>query len=141
MFSLLGSGSMFISVTRLRLRSRKFLLPLLWHIFHVRKQVGSAKDCRQFKLRVERQGKKLIFWTLSLWTDKGTMQAFRNGGPHGKVMPHLRHWCDEASYTNWESNDEALPEWLLASEHLKLHGKPSFVNFPSEAHQAGQTVG
>src|SRR6185295_19698836 len=88
----------FISVTRLRVRSARFLFPFLWAVFFIRRQLVRAEGNRGFQLRNESQ---MTFWTLSAWADEAAMKAFMLSGPHRKSMPKLMEWCDEASVGHW----------------------------------------
>src|SRR5436190_7759566 len=74
-----NEAMVFISVTRLRLRSARFLFPFLWSVFFIRRQLTGAEGNRGFQLRNESQ---MTFWTLSAWTDEAAMKAFMLSGPH-----------------------------------------------------------
>ena len=63
----------FLSVTRLRIRSRRFLPAFLWHVFFVRRQVSRAPGGLGFRL--DNEGPH-VFWTLSAWKDEAAMRAF-----------------------------------------------------------------
>jgi len=45
--------------------------------------------------------KHRTYWTLTLWDNEKSMKAFRGSGAHGRVMPKLVEWCDEAAYAHW----------------------------------------
>lgn len=64
------------------------------------------------------------------------MKAFRGSGAHAQVMPRLAEWCDEASYTHWESAVASVPTWEEAYERLVTEGRLSRVAHPSPDHEA-----
>jgi heme-degrading monooxygenase HmoA len=76
------------------------------------------------------------FWTLTTWEDEKAMKAFRGSSAHGKVMPRLAHWCDEASYANWEAARLDVPSWEEAYERLVAGARLSRINHPSPEHEA-----
>jgi len=124
---------MFVSVTRLRVRSLFFLPFFLWQTRQSEAQVKKAPGFVGGRLLVD---KHRTFWTLSVWESEKNMKAFRGSGAHAKVMPRLANWCDEAAYTHWETSDETIPTWPEAYQRLLTTGKLSRVNHPSPAHEA-----
>lgn len=126
---------MFASVTRLRVRSLRYLPAFLWQTFLSMRQVLRAHGFAGGRLLVDAQ---LTFWTLTTWQDERAMKAFRGSGPHSKVMPHLVEWCDEASYAHWVLGADSVPSWQEAYEHLIAEGRLSRVAHPSASHDARQ---
>lgn len=125
----------FFSVTRLRLRSARFLLPFMWQSWRSARQARGAAGCVDVKLR-KTQG--LAFWTLTAWEDEASMKAFRVAPPHREAMRKLARWCDEASFTHWNDENERLPTWEEGAARLAEHGRLSRVLHPSEAQSAGR---
>jgi len=122
-----------ISVTRLRVRSLRYLLPFLWHTYRVTRL---AEHSPQFLGgRVLREARN-TFWTVTAWADETAMRSFRQKGAHGLVMPKLLTWCDEAAYVHWSQNSQQLPDWQEAHRRLVKEGKLSKVYHPSPAHEA-----
>ena len=124
---------MFASVTRLRVRSLKFVPSFLWRNFLTERQVMRAPGFLGGRLLVD---VRRTFWTLTVWESEKAMKAFRGSGAHGRVMPKLAHWCDEASYTHWESDRLDVPTWEEAYERLIGGARLSRVNRPSRDHEA-----
>lgn len=124
---------MFISVTRLRVRRLIYLPLFLWRTRSAQKQVEKAPGFVGGRLLIDR---KRAYWTLTVWESEKAMKAYRGSGAHGAVMPRLTHWCDEAAYTHWESQDASVPEWPEAYQVLLKSGKLSRVSHPSAAHEA-----
>lgn len=122
---------MFVSLTRLRLRSLWYLLPFQWYIYRTRKQVERAKGFVRGKLLVDA---RLTFWTLTGWQNLKDMKAYRDSGPHHKVMPLLRNWCNEASVAHWEQPETLLPDWSEAHRRLTSEGRLTPVSHPTEDH-------
>jgi hypothetical protein len=126
---------MLVSVTRLRVRSLKYLPAFLWQTFLSQRQVVRAPGFSHGKLLIDR---RRTFWTVTVWQDERSMKAFRGTSHHSKVMPRLADWCDEASYAHWMSGDTAAPSWEDSHEHLVREARMSRVSYPSPNHQAGQ---
>ncbi len=122
----------FISATRLKLRSCRFLIPFLWQNFKINRQIQKTKGFFKGKLLVD---KKLTFWTLTVWMNRESTLSFRNSGAHLRAMPKLFNWCDEAAYGHWEEETPELSDWLEIHRRICEIGKLSKVKYPSEAHQ------
>ncbi|HKV41560.1 MAG TPA: DUF3291 domain-containing protein [Blastocatellia bacterium] len=123
----------FVSVTRLRLRSRRYLPPFLWHSTKSARQAEHAAGFLDGKLLFEA---KNTFWTVTLWEDEAAMRAYRNAASHRAVMPKLIEWCDEASVTHWSQETKAVPDWQEAHRWIAANGRPSKVKYPSIAQSA-----
>jgi quinol monooxygenase YgiN len=128
----------FISVTRLRLRSARFLFPFLWAVLFIRRQLVRAEGNRGFQLRNESQ---MTFWTLSAWADEAAMKAFMLTGAHRKSMPKLMEWCDEAAVGHWLQETANLPDWKEAHRRMVEEGRMSKVRYPSAAQLAKKIAG
>lgn len=127
----------FVSATRLHLRSLRFLRPLVWLTSRVNAQIRSADGCLSSAVS---GGRGFIFWTKSVWRDEAAMHAFMSSGAHMKAMPRLKHWCDEASAAHW-SQESAQVSWADAQSGMARHGWISKVLHPSPAHAAGLVLG
>src|SRR2546423_4427258 len=123
---------MFASVTRLRVRSVRYVPAFLWRNLLTKRQVVRAPGFVGGRLLVD-AGR--AFWTLTLWESERTMKAFRGSGAHAGVMPRLAHWCDEASYAHWETPSPSVPDWPEAYQHLVSDGRLSRVAHPSKDHE------
>ena len=125
---------LFISVTRLRLRSIWFLLPFL------RTNAGAMRQLKQESAFLK--GKTLIdrhltFWTLTAWPSEKDMGAYRNSGAHLKAMAKLINWCDEATAAHWSQEETELPNWQEAYHHITApEARVSKVHQPSKDHAA-----
>lgn len=127
----------FISVTRLRVRSLRYMLSFLWQTLKVARQ---AQHSHHFLGgRILREARN-TFWTVTSWEDEEAMRAFRQDGAHGRVMRRLLVWCDEASYVHWSQESLELPDWREAHRRLLQDGKLSKVHHPSPAHEAKQIL-
>jgi hypothetical protein len=62
------------------------------------------------------------------------MRAFMTRGAHKSAMPHLLHWCDEASVAHWTQSDATLPSWTEADRRMRERGRASKVLHPSPQH-------
>jgi hypothetical protein len=125
----------FISVTRLRVRSLRYLLPFVWQTFKVVRQAEHSSDF--LGGRVLREARN-AFWTVTAWESDVAMRSFRQKGAHGQVMAKLLQWCDEAAYVHWNQDSVELPDWQEAHRRLVQDGKLSKVYHPSPAQVAKQ---
>ena len=119
------------SVTRLRVRSLRYLLPFLWTTFRAQRQVLRAPGFVAGKLLIDAHR---TYWTLTVWENERAMKAFRGSGAHAKVMPRLFTWCDEASYAHWIPAQNSVPSWPEAYERMVNEGHLSRVSHPSADH-------
>jgi hypothetical protein len=122
-----------ISVTRLRIRSARFLPGFFVYAF---------RSTRQARRTPGNLGAAVFndslhtFWTKTAWQDEAAMRAFMRSGPHTLAMPKLAHWCDEASVVHWSQDTAELPAWPEAHRRMQAEGRPSRVRHPSPAHEA-----
>jgi heme-degrading monooxygenase HmoA len=124
----------FVSVTRLRLRSWRFLPGFLVHTVRSQRQLRRAEGYLTGRLAA---GAGRTFWTITLWDSEASMRAYRNAGAHMRAMPKLIEWCDEAAIAHWEQAGVELPSVEQATERLAGEGRLSKVRNPSPAHSAG----
>jgi hypothetical protein len=126
---------MLVSVTRLRVRSIRYLPVFMWKNFLTSRQIIRSAGFSGGKLLIDAHR---TFWTLTTWETEQHMKAFRGSGSHVRVMPRLPKWCDEASYTHWVTAEAGVPTWPEAYTHLVSEGRLSRVAHPSANHQARQ---
>jgi quinol monooxygenase YgiN len=125
------------SVTRLRVRSIRYVPEFLWRALSSVRQARASDGCIFADVRRE---VKLTFWTRTLWRDEASMRAFMTRGAHRKVMPKILDWCDEAAVAHWQQDGDTPPEWPAAETRMRNAGRISRVHNPSAAHRRGETV-
>ncbi len=122
-----------VSITRLRVRSWRFLPTFFYYV------VLSAWQARQAPGNLSvtlLKDAKMTFWTRTTWTDEAAMKAFMTAGVHRRVMPKLLEICDEASVGRWTQDDVTLPGWDEVHRRMQTEGRPSKVNHPSDDQRA-----
>jgi heme-degrading monooxygenase HmoA len=122
---------MVISVTRLKLRSIRFLPAFLWNNRFVLQSITKAPGFRRGKTLVD-AGQ--VYWTMTVWNDVASMRSFRSSGAHAQAMPKLANWASESAFVHWESERDQLPEWQEAHRRLTEKGRPSPLKKPSKEH-------
>jgi hypothetical protein len=122
----------FVSITRLRIRSLWFMPQFLVHTMRTGQQTKHADGFLDGSLLADR---KRTYWTVTLWRDQGAMRAYMTGGAHLRAMPKLLDWCDEASVVHWTQDDPIAPDWLEADRRMRMEGRPSKVRNPSPNHR------
>jgi hypothetical protein len=125
---------MFVSVTRLRIRSIFFLPKFFIYNQRTVAQIVEAEGFVTGMLHVDR---KLAFWTTTIWESDAAMRAYRNGGAHRAAMPKLSSWCDEASVAHWEQGEPILPSLNEARRRMLEEGRFTKVEKPSADQTAG----
>jgi hypothetical protein len=126
---------MLIAVTRLRLRSVRFLVPFLWYAVPSGRQ---AKGWPGNRGAMFRRSRGLRFWTVTAWQEEAALNAYRVASPHREAMPWLLGWCDEAAVAHWLQESATLPTWEEAAARLRAEGRLSKVRYPSPDQQAGR---
>jgi hypothetical protein len=124
-----------VSVTRLRVRSWRYLVPFLYFALRSYRQAKSSQG--NLATSLLRDSDK-TFWTCTVWTTESAMRSFMLAGPHRQAMRRLLEWCDEAALVNWEQETNQEPEWQEAHRRLQLDGRRSKVRYPSPAHESFQ---
>jgi hypothetical protein len=125
----------FISLTRLRVKSYRYIIPFFLANESSLKQLRKTAG---FLGGEELVDKNLTFWTLTMWTADSNMKEFRNSMPHRKAMQKLPIWCNEASYMHWTQSEPNLPDWKIAYHKMVSEGHISKVREPSEVHLSKQ---
>ncbi len=122
-----------VSITRLRVRSWRFLPRFFFRTVRIARQAAASDG--NLKVALLKDDRR-TFWTSTSWTSEASMKAFMHAEPHGPTMRSLLEWCDEASLVHWTQDGADLPEWGEAHRRLQQAGRPSKVNHPSSAHTA-----
>jgi Domain of unknown function (DUF3291) len=122
-----------ISITRLRVRSWRYLPAFYVSVMRVARQARNAPGNLAVRIFAD---KRSTFWTSTSWNSESSMRAFMLAKPHGPIMRKLLEWCDEASLVHWTQPNPEVPSWPEAHRRLIAEGRPSKVNHPSPAHTA-----
>ena len=120
-----------ISVTRLRLRSLRFLPLFAADAVLSHRQVGRSPGFRRGAFLPD--GVR-TFWTMTAWNSLEDMRQFMMTGSHRTSMLHLLEWCDEASVVHWHQAGDVLPTWEEADRRMREEGRTSKVRYPSRHH-------
>ena len=75
------------------------------------------------------------WWSVSAWQERGLMEAFVRGEPHLDITSRLDHYCDEATFVDWEQDTPGLPDWQTSWRHLVADGMVAELTHPSAANQ------
>jgi heme-degrading monooxygenase HmoA len=122
---------MHVSLTRLRVRSWRFMPYFAIFMVRTRNQVVRAPGFVEGKLLADR---KWTFWTMTAWENPESMRQYIVSGAHKEAMPKLLEWCDEASVAHWQQETSALPGWEEAARRMRSAGRISKVRHPGPHH-------
>ena len=75
------------------------------------------------------------WWSVTAWQDRRLMQAFVDREPHLGISKRLDHYCDEATFVDWEQDSPDLPNWQTSWHHLTADGKVAELTDPSAANR------
>jgi hypothetical protein len=118
----------FISVTRLRLRTWRFVPAFFLSAVPI--NISARKSAGNLGVRLLND-RKHTFWTCTCWESEAAMRAFMLAKPHGPAMRKLMEWCDEAATVHWTQDSKELPWWDEAHRRMQAEGRASKVNHPS----------
>ena len=121
---------LYVSVTRLRVKSIFFLIPFMRANELSVRELKVSKGLLKGKELID---KRLTFWTITIWENEESMKRFKASLSHRNAMKYLPKWCDEASYHHWIQEENEFPTWTTISEKLFTEGKLSILKNPSTA--------
>ena len=124
-----------VSITRLRVRSWRYLLPFFFAAFRALRQAKRAAGILAVSAVRDTEN---TFWTRTVWTTETAMKSYMLAGAHRDAMRRLLEWCDEAALVHWEQESSREPDWVEAHRRLQQEGRRSKVNHPSPAHESFQ---
>ena len=73
------------------------------------------------------------WWSVSAWRERRLMQAYVGSEPHHAISARLDHYCDEATFVDWEQASPDLPDWQTSWRHLTADGQAAELTHPSPA--------
>ena len=120
-----------ISVTRLRVRSAWFLPEFFIYAMRSSRQAQRSPGFLMGRLVNDA---RRTFWTITVWDDEKSMREYRGTAAHGKAMPKLAKWCDEASVVHWAEQNARIPDITEAHARMQEQGRASRVDHPSPEH-------
>lgn len=121
----------FISVTRLRLKSPLYLPVFMWNNFLIIWQTINTPGFLSGKIL---QDAHQTFWTITAWDEQAAMKIFRNSSAHRSAMPKIQDWCDQASVVHWRQAETSLPHWAEVHQRLITDGFLTRLTHPTQAH-------
>lgn len=122
----------FISMTRLKLRSYRYLIPFFVQNEEVLNQIRQSEGFIKGK---EMATIGLSMWTSTLWASEKSLKAFYLSGSHRQAMSKLDIWVSEAVTGHREINTVELPSWEQARDELHKFGHFIKLSHPSLNHQ------
>src|SRR5579859_4996562 len=98
----------FLSLTRLRIRSIRFVPLFVLHTWRSLKQVKRAHGFQAGGILADPDW---AFWTGTARDNQDQMRQYMLTGSHKTAMSHLLDWCDQASVAHWDQPEATLPSW------------------------------
>ena len=96
-----------VSITRLRVRSWRYLLPFIFYALRASRQAKNSHGNIAGSLLRDTHD---TYRTRTVWTAESAMKAFMLAEPHKQSMRRLLDWCDEAALVHWEQETDAAPD-------------------------------
>jgi hypothetical protein len=121
-----------IVVTRLRLKDAAFLDEFFTDAIAAIEQAQKSEGNLGAGALADANN---AWWSVSSWQARGPMQAFVNSEPHLSITARLDHYCDEATFVDWEQDSPDLPDWQTSWRHLTAGGQVAELTHPSAAKQ------
>ena len=109
-----GSTMPLVAVTRLRVRSWRFMPGFAWFTWRSLRQARRAAGNLGVAVR---KAEGLAFWTVTVWQDERAMRAFRDAQPHRDAMPRLLEWRSPG-WWSWAKQTLRMPQLLLVTPLL-----------------------
>ena len=75
------------------------------------------------------------WWSVSSWSERPLMQAYVDSEPHLRIRTRLDHYCDEATFVDWEQTSPDLPDWPTGWRHLVADGRAAQLSHASPDNQ------
>ena len=97
---------MFLSITRLRLRSW-FGLPKFFNLSQA--SIEQAIVDEHCLGGATYMGPGLTFWTATLWASEDSMKNYVRGGAHREALPWLAKLCSEGATSHLTTQERKLP--------------------------------
>ena len=76
------------------------------------------------------------WWSVSAWQERGLMRAYVDSEPHLSIRARLDHYCDEATFVDWEQPSADLPDWQTSWRHLTADGQAAELTHATAANQS-----
>ena len=121
-----------IVVTRLRLKDPALLDEFFADAVHAIEQAQKSEGNLGADALADADN---AWWSVSAWTERGPMEAYVRSEPHLGISARLDHFCDEATFVDWEQDSPDLPDWQTGWRHLVAEGKAAELTHPSAANQ------
>lgn len=126
-----------VSVTRLRIRSWRYMVP--FSLYSLR-AAGQARRADGFLDGYLGTSAGRAFWTVTVWRDESAMKSYRDNGAHKAAMSKMLDWADEGAMVHYEQPGADAPSAPVARDALASRGRTSKVRRPTTDHAAGHTV-
>jgi Domain of unknown function (DUF3291) len=124
----------YLAMTRLKLKSPRYLIPFWLHTEQVVKQMRASEGFVTGKLMGTLN---LSMWTMTLWTSEEALRAFYLSGAHQNVMGKLSEWSSEAVAGHLAVETHQLPSWFEVRTTLCKIGCFAKLAEPSIDHNNG----
>ncbi|MBE9116498.1 hypothetical protein IQ249_11360 [Lusitaniella coriacea LEGE 07157] len=121
----------FISATRLHLRTRLYIPLFLWHTFLIQRQMRKKPGFLGGKLLADANR---VYWTLTVWEEAAAMKHLRDAGAHKRAMSYLQKWVDESSVVHWYQDSPEIPSFAEVHQKMLEDGHFSRLKNPSDKH-------
>jgi hypothetical protein len=121
-----------VVVTRLRLKDPAYFEEFFAAAVSVVEQAKSSDGNLGADVLAEANN---TYWTRTVWRERKLMSAFVGREPHLSTMGRIGEWCDEATFVDWEQENDDLPDWQYGYHQLLANGEATHLTSPTAAHR------
>ncbi len=105
---------MLVAVGRIRVRADASRVRFLWITGLAYLQARRAPGAIHASVR---RSDPEIFWSMSVWSTREAMMAYRNSASHLRAMQGSRTLASEVVFAHWDA--DAIPDWDEAMQRLQ----------------------
>ncbi len=99
----------------------RYVIPFLRATSAIRRQLKGTPGLVSYQLKSNFFRRQ--FWTLSVWRDRASINAYVRSGAHAQAMQHAQEWAGPwAAFAEWTGTSGGV-SWKDALERLK---EPTF---------------
>jgi quinol monooxygenase YgiN len=114
-----------VVVTRLRLRDHTLVDEFFAVAVALLEQAKSSPGVLKTDALADEND---VWWSLSGWESREAMRSFVETDPHLSAMAQIDHFCDQATFVDWQQEGAELPDWQTSYDRLVADGESATLS-------------